>query len=123
MSNSQVNCHFFAVASTAMLIILAIIPRMVLITLQPFAVEKPSAVDPDKYLKKVVDEWNEAPITAIWVSEEACGEPAFTRTWNGTAYYEFGNCLVRHIKKHKCDKRAFQDATDPIHASSFLDKR
>ena len=67
--STRAKCQVKALSITALLLMISSIARVVLIFVQPFAVEEKTGNDPNDYLQTIVDEWNDAPITSIWLSE------------------------------------------------------
>lgn len=66
--------------------------KTVIIFTDPYPVIELSHLEHAEFLQSLVDEWNQAPITSMEISKEACDEPAFTRTWHGTLEYKYESC-------------------------------
>ena len=117
----NVKSWYRPAAITALLMMLVNITRTFIILSEPYSLLELSELEHADYLKRLVSEWNKAPIVSMWLSDEPCFEPAFERTWHGTLAYTHGKC-DRDVKG-KCARRPEQDAYQPVQGSTFLDNK
>lgn len=69
--------YFKVVSVTAFLIIMSTLPRMLIVLFEPFEKVELRSFDHGEFLETLVGEWNEAPITKLWIQDAPCDNPAF----------------------------------------------